>query len=53
MSKFTHGEAGGIPRLTNRWYQTMDALEDYFECIWIRTNTVFFKVSVSVSTSDK
>ena len=31
MSKFTHGEAGGIRRLPHRWLRTTDALGDYFE----------------------
>jgi hypothetical protein len=31
MSKFTHGEAGGIRHLLHRWQRTVDALRDYFE----------------------
>ena len=31
MSKFTHGEAGGIQRLPHPWQQTVDIMGDYFE----------------------
>ena len=33
MSKFTHGEAGGIRRFPHRWQRTVDALEDYFDSL--------------------
>ena len=31
MSTFTHGEAGGIRRLSHRWQRTVGTLGDYFE----------------------
>ena len=31
ISKFTHGEAGGIRLLLHLWQATVDALWDYFE----------------------
>ena len=52
MSKFTHGEAGGIRRLPNCWWRTLDALGDYID--GLRTSMVFFKrTSIYVVISDK
>ena len=36
MSKFTHGEPGGIRRLPHRWQRTVDAMGDYFESLLSR-----------------
>ena len=33
--------AGGIQHLPHHWQQTVDALGDYFEGLWVRTSTVF------------
>ena len=31
MSKFIHGQAGGIRRLPHRWQRTVEGFGDYFE----------------------
>ena len=43
VSKFLHGEAGGIRHISHRWQRPVDALDVFFEGVQASTITVFFK----------